>query len=146
MADQFTTRTQEALSSAVRAAAGRGNAHVEPVHVLAALLAGLPLAASAACLSDVEAAALVANYLNKKPATTPEGLSEADGACTRAKVNKFLVQQTGAKVVGYKAGLTNPAVQKRFNASAPVWGVLYELDALRAYNKALCATAAEEHS
>jgi len=96
------------------------------IPVLAALLAGLPLAAPAACLSDLEAAALVANYLNKKPAATPEGLSEADGACTRAKVNKFLAQQTGAKVVGYKAGLTNPAVQKRFNASAPVWGVLYE--------------------
>jgi len=27
--------------------------------------------------------------------------------------------------VGYEAGLTNPAVQKRFNASAPVWGTLY---------------------
>ncbi|MCU0301103.1 MAG: ATP-dependent chaperone ClpB [Candidatus Nanopelagicales bacterium] len=38
MADQFTTRTQEALSAAVRDAAGRGNAHVEPVHVLGALL------------------------------------------------------------------------------------------------------------
>jgi hypothetical protein len=39
MADQFTTRTQEALSAAVRNAAGRGNAHVEPIHVLSALLA-----------------------------------------------------------------------------------------------------------
>ena len=38
MADQFTTRTQEALQAAVRDAAGRGNAHVEPVHVLKALL------------------------------------------------------------------------------------------------------------
>ena len=38
MADQFTTRTQEALQAAVRSAAGRGNAHVEPVHLLAALL------------------------------------------------------------------------------------------------------------
>jgi 2-keto-4-pentenoate hydratase len=84
------------------------------------------MSASAACLSDVQAAALVANYLNKQPAANPEGLSDADAACTRAKVNRFLVQQTGAKVVGYKAGLTNPAVQKRFNASAPVWGVLYE--------------------
>jgi 2-keto-4-pentenoate hydratase len=28
--------------------------------------------------------------------------------------------------VGYKAGLTNPAVQKRFNATEPVWGKLYE--------------------
>ncbi|MDH4015999.1 MAG: ATP-dependent chaperone ClpB, partial [Actinomycetota bacterium] len=38
MADQFTTRTQEALQAAVRDAAGRGNAHVEPAHVLNALL------------------------------------------------------------------------------------------------------------
>ncbi|MBC7941954.1 MAG: fumarylacetoacetate hydrolase, partial [Chitinophagaceae bacterium] len=28
--------------------------------------------------------------------------------------------------VGYKAGLTNPAVQKRFNHDSPVWGGLYE--------------------
>lgn len=82
--------------------------------------------ASAACLTDLEAAEIVANYLAKTPAANPEGLSTADGECTRAKVNKFLQQQTGDKVVGYKAGLTNPAVQKRFNASAPVYGVVYE--------------------
>lgn len=93
---------------------------------LGSLLLACVQAASAACLSDIEAAALVANYLNKKPSANPEGLNDADGACSRAKVNRFLVQQTGAKVVGYKAGLTNPAVQKRFNATAPVWGVLYE--------------------
>jgi 2-keto-4-pentenoate hydratase len=95
-----------------------------PGLALAAML-GLSSSAGAACLSDLDAAALVANYLAKKPAANPEGLSDADGACTRAKVNKFLAQQTGAKVVGYKAGLTNPAVQKRFNATAPVWGTLY---------------------
>jgi ATP-dependent Clp protease ATP-binding subunit ClpB len=38
MAEQFTTRTQEALQAAVRSAAGRGNAHVEPAHLLQALL------------------------------------------------------------------------------------------------------------
>jgi len=95
-----------------------------PGLALVAML-GLLSPAGAACLSDLDAAALVANYLAKKPAANPEGLSDADGACTRAKVNKFLAQQTGAKVVGYKAGLTNPAVQKRFNATAPVWGTLY---------------------
>jgi 2-keto-4-pentenoate hydratase len=89
-------------------------------------LCGAALSAGAACLSDLEAAALVANYAAKTPAANPEGLSTADGECTRAKVNRFLAQQNGGKVVGYKAGLTNPAVQKRFNASAPVWGVLYE--------------------
>ena len=91
-----------------------------------AVAAWLAPAAQAACLSDVEAAALVANYLHKTPAANPEGLSREDGECSRAKVNRFLAQQLGARVVGYKAGLTNPAVQKRFSASAPVWGVLYE--------------------
>src|SRR5512139_1875084 len=83
--------------------------------VVAAAMAGLVgVTSHAACLSDVDAAALVANYMARKPAANPEGLSAADGECTRTKVNRFLEQQLG-KPVGYKAGLTNPAVQKRFN-------------------------------
>ncbi|HTH11442.1 MAG TPA: fumarylacetoacetate hydrolase, partial [Acidovorax sp.] len=39
-------------------------------------------------------------------------------------VNALLAQRLG-KVIGYKAGLTNPAVQKRFNTDKPVWGKLY---------------------
>ena len=81
--------------------------------------------ASAQCLTDTQVSDLVANYVAKKPAANIEGLSDADGACTRAKVNSLLVQRFG-KVVGYKAGLTNPAVQKRFNTDKPVWGKLYE--------------------
>lgn len=92
---------------------------------VAAAMAGLVgVTSHAACLSDVDAAALVANYMARKPAANPEGLSTADGECTRAKVNRFLEQQLG-RPVGYKAGLTNPAVQKRFNHDSPVWGVLY---------------------
>ncbi|WP_418317084.1 2-keto-4-pentenoate hydratase [Piscinibacter sakaiensis] len=91
--------------------------------ILSGALSAAP--ARAACLSDLDAAALVANYLAKTPAANPEGLSTADGACSREKVNRFLAQQLGAPVVGYKAGLTNPAVQQRFGASAPVWGLLY---------------------
>ena len=34
----FTTKSQEALSAAVRDAGAHGNAHVEPAHLLAALL------------------------------------------------------------------------------------------------------------
>lgn len=90
--------------------------------VAASVISG---AAQAECLSDVQAAAIVANYLAKTPAANPEGLSTAEGECSRGKVNKYLVQQTGAKVVGYKIGLTNSTVQKRFDASAPVYGVLY---------------------
>jgi 2-keto-4-pentenoate hydratase len=89
------------------------------------LTAAIAPVAQAACMSDLEAAAMVANYMAKTPAANPEGLSTEDGECSRAKVNKFLAQQIGATQVGYKAGLTNPAVQKRFNASAPVWGQLY---------------------
>jgi 2-keto-4-pentenoate hydratase len=95
------------------------------ISLLATTLLAASLPATAECLSDVQAAALVASYMNKTPATNPEGLSTADGECSRAKFNAFLTQQVGGKVIGYKAGLTNPAVQKRFNATAPVWGMLY---------------------
>lgn len=82
-------------------------------------------AANAACLTDSEAAELFDRFAQKTPATLPAITSEADGACSRTKINALLALQYG-KVVGYKAGLTNPAVQKRFGADKPVWGVLYE--------------------
>jgi 2-keto-4-pentenoate hydratase len=82
-------------------------------------------AAQAECLSDVQTTALFDAFVAKTPATNPEGLSEADGACTRAKLNALLAKHYGA-VIGYKAGLTNPAVQKRFNYDRPTWGVLYQ--------------------
>jgi len=95
---------------------------------LVALAAGITwaLGAQAQCLSDGDVGVMASHYASKTPAPNFPALSDADGACTRAKFNKFLVQQTRAEVVGYKAGLTNPAVQKRFNASAPVYGVLYQ--------------------
>ena len=91
----------------------------------AAALLGAGLGAHAACLSDAQAVALVDAILTKTPAVNPEGLSEADGACSRAKVNALLLLQYRT-VIGYKAGLTNPATQKRFGADKPVWGVLFD--------------------
>ena len=90
-----------------------------------ALAVACATAAQAECLTDAQAAELVAHYTARTPAPNPQNLSDADGACTRAKVNALLAQKLG-KVVGYKAGLTNPAVQKRFNTDKPVWGKLYE--------------------
>ncbi|MEO8156021.1 MAG: fumarylacetoacetate hydrolase [Rhizobacter sp.] len=90
----------------------------------AALLATAPLV-HPECLSDAQAVAMFDAYVDKMPAVNPEGLSEADGACTRTKFNALLAMRYGA-VIGYKAGLTNPAVQKRFNYDQPTWGVLYE--------------------
>src|SRR3990167_8080898 len=79
--------------------------------------------AQAQCLTDAQAADLVANYVAKTPTANPENVTDADGK--RGKVNALLEQRMG-KVIGYKAGLTNPAVQKRFNTDKPVWGKLYE--------------------
>lgn len=81
--------------------------------------------AGAECLSDAQVGDLAEKIAARQPAANPEGLNEADGACTRAKLNALLEKRHG-KVVGYKAGLTNPAVQKRFNYDQPVWGKLYE--------------------
>lgn len=97
-----------------------------PFARLATLLLATALGADAqaACLSDEQVAALYASYQARTPAANPEGLDNADGECTRAKFNRLLARDLG-QPVGYKAGLTNPAVQKRFNADAPVWGTLY---------------------
>jgi 2-keto-4-pentenoate hydratase len=84
----------------------------------------LSTAAHAACMTDAEVSALFDAYSNRQPAATPEGLSAADGECSRTKLNRLLELNLGAPV-GYKAGLTNPAVQKRFNHTTPVWGTLY---------------------
>lgn len=87
--------------------------------------AAFAVPAYAACLSDDEVAKLAAAFEARQPAPTPEGLSSADGECTRAKFNKLLQARMGAPI-GYKAGLTNPAVQKRFNHDSPVRGTLYK--------------------
>jgi 2-keto-4-pentenoate hydratase len=91
---------------------------------LGALVLATAMPATAACLSDADVVSLLDAYQQRKPAANPEGLSAADGECSRAKLMRMLEFQLGAPV-GYKAGLTNPAVQKRFNADAPVWGALY---------------------
>lgn len=99
-----------------------------PIHkTLIALLAGMACAnaAQAQCLTDAQVADLTTHYFAKTPAANIENLTDADGACTRAKFNAHIAPRLG-KVVGYKAGLTNPAVQKRFGTDKPVWGTLYE--------------------
>jgi 2-keto-4-pentenoate hydratase len=89
-----------------------------------ALFGALPML-SMACMSDEQVNQLLASYAAKTPAANPEGLDAAAGHCSRNKLTALMEKQ-GAKLVGYKAGLTNPAVQKRFNATEPVWGKLYE--------------------
>lgn len=93
--------------------------------LIAVTLAIVAFHAGAECLTDAQVNDMAEKIAAKAPAANPEGLNEADGACTRAKLNALLEKRHG-KVVGYKAGLTNPAVQKRFSYDQPVWGKLYE--------------------
>jgi 2-keto-4-pentenoate hydratase len=84
------------------------------------------LSGHAACPSDVDTAAMAAHYANLQPAPNPlPDMTMADAVCGRDKFTSFLAQNYG-RVVGYKAGLTNPAVQKRFNYPNPVRGTLFE--------------------
>lgn len=81
--------------------------------------------AFAACPTATEAAYLAAQYINKQSVSNPVDLSIADAQCGRDKFVGFLSQQL-TKIVGYKVGLTNPAVQKKFNHDQPVLGVLFK--------------------
>lgn len=83
-------------------------------------------ASHATCLDDAAIAQWVQSYGARQPAPNPPAdMSDVDSACTRAKFTQAL-EIGGRKVVGYKAGLTNPSVQKRFRTDKPVWGKLYD--------------------
>ena len=76
------------------------------------------------CLDAVPIAALASAYEARIAADNPPtDLTPAAAACSRAKYQAATARVSGP-LVGYKAGLTNPAVQKRFNTDKPVWGSL----------------------
>ena len=90
-----------------------------------------PPAAPAPCLGDAQVKQWLVDYLAHRPtANPPANLDAASAACTRAKWQQQLASVAGP-LAGYKAGLTNPAVQKRFNTTEPVWGALYQRMLLR---------------
>ena len=73
-----------------------------------------------------EGAKLTEFYLKKSPAPAIDPAPTLDQAMKiQAEYNKAIMPTFG-KVVGYKAGLTNPNVQKAFGVSAPVRGTLME--------------------
>ena len=77
-----------------------------------------------ACPGDDEARAVSQAVLTgKKLALPPATPSVDDAACGRDKVVRQLEAALG-RTVGYKAGLTNEAVQKVFNVNAPMRGDL----------------------
>ncbi|HYF60974.1 MAG TPA: fumarylacetoacetate hydrolase [Burkholderiaceae bacterium] len=80
----------------------------------------------ATCPSDAQAAATARRFVALEPEPNPPSTMTMEGAvCARDKLVRALGASQG-RVVGYKAGLTNAAVQKRFGHDAPVRGTLFE--------------------
>lgn len=83
------------------------------------------------CPDTATVNAMVSSFVARTPmANPPDNLTMAGAECGRAKFVRALEPHFG-RIVGYKAGLTNEAVQKRFNANAPVRGTLFEKSILR---------------
>lgn len=99
--------------------------HRRQAWLLALALATGP--AGAVCLNDQQVALLVEGYAARKPVPQPPTMSEADARCTRAKLHTQMAAKFGAPI-GYKVGLTNPAIRRLLKADAPVWGAFYRGD------------------
>ncbi len=85
-----------------------------------------PFSAGAACPSHEKVSAIIRAWEAREPVRGLRAdLSMRDAECGRKRLVQKLELALG-RVVGYKAGLTNPAVQKRFGVSTPLRGVLLQ--------------------
>ena len=92
----------------------------------AALLFSLALApsAQAACPDDAAIARFAGQILQRQSPTPFAALSPADGRCVQEKLVAMFAQPLG-DVVGFKLGLTNPAIQQRFGIDHPIRGAIF---------------------
>jgi len=80
----------------------------------------------AACPSHEKVSAIIRAWEAREPVRGLRAdLSMEDAECGRKRLVQKLALALG-RVVGYKAGLTNPAVQERLGVSAPLRGVLLQ--------------------
>lgn len=94
--------------------------------LVAALLVSLALApeARAACPDDAAIARFAGQILQRQSPTPFTSLSPADGRCVQEKLVAIFAQPLG-DVVGFKLGLTNPAIQQRFGIDHPIRGSIF---------------------
>ncbi|HWB68148.1 MAG TPA: ATP-dependent chaperone ClpB [Mycobacteriales bacterium] len=132
---QLTTRSQEAISAAVQAAASAGHPHVEPIHLLAGLLApadGIPRPLIEAAGGDPAAVAREAQaYLSRLPSATgatvaAPGLARPSMAVLNAASE--LAKQLGDEYVSTEHLLVGLAQ----DGGAPVTDLLPPADKLQA--------------
>lgn len=87
-------------------------------------LAGLP--ALAACPTDAQVDAYLADFAQRKPSKGfGNDIALEDAECAKRKLAAKLPLYLGSPV-GYKAAFTNPALQQRFGVSGPKWGTMYD--------------------
>ncbi|OGB91634.1 MAG: hypothetical protein A3G35_19545 [candidate division NC10 bacterium RIFCSPLOWO2_12_FULL_66_18] len=85
-----------------------------------------PLLAQAEMPPDASIKAVADAWLMKKPAPGfGVTMTMAQAATVQERYNALTAKELG-NAVGYKAGLTNPAVQRRFGYDRPIRGTLYE--------------------
>jgi 2-keto-4-pentenoate hydratase len=94
--------------------------------LVAALLVSLALApeARAACPDDAAIARFAGQILQRQSPTPFTSLSPADARCVQEKLVAIFAQPLG-DVVGFKLGLTNPAIQQRFRIDHPIRGSIF---------------------
>jgi 2-keto-4-pentenoate hydratase len=95
-----------------------------------ALLSGVVIAFGltpvlGACPSAEDIGRFMEDWRAKRHAKALPVTDMKDAVCARDKLVEALIDSSG-KIVGYKAGLTAKAVQERFNANAPVAGILLQ--------------------
>ena len=74
---------------------------------------------------DENIKAVAESWLAKKPAKGfGVTMSMSEAAVVQTRYTALISKDLG-DMVGYKAGLTNPAVQKRFNYDKPIRGTLF---------------------
>jgi 2-oxo-hept-3-ene-1,7-dioate hydratase len=90
------------------------------------IILSFPLLAHAECPDGAAVAAYLADFQAAKVSTAlGANLTLAEAECARGRLVKELPRVLG-RVVGYKAGFTNPEVQKRVGVEGPAWGVMFE--------------------
>lgn len=95
--------------------------------ILVALLAAtMVLTGCASCRLEPQINQLAADWAQLKPARgLSKDMSMEDALCGRDLLVAELGKSQG-RIVGYKAGLTNKAIQQRLGVPTPVRGVLFE--------------------
>ena len=93
--------------------------------ILVVFLLLAPVLAIADMPPEEDIKAVAESWLAKKPAKGfGVTMSMSEAAMVQTRYTALIGKDLG-EVVGYKAGLTNPAVQKRFNYDKPVRGTLF---------------------